>query len=148
MIIDIYNRRLEALTQEASDMAARLLVGGKVPHQELHQDGADTTRLPSGRPELAAYFTREEGENALRQALSGGNSEYNQVGAALSAKIQCDVLLQLQRDMMHRRMSRIRAVALGAAERQDHGSPLGMIRRVLLGVPGLMTTQNVTSGTA
>jgi hypothetical protein len=148
MIIDIYNRRMEALSQEAHDIAQRLLAGGKVPHQELHEEGADSTRLPADRSQLAGYFSREEGESVLRHAMSGGNSQFNQVGEAISAKLQCDLLAQLQRDMIHRRMSRIRAVALGVSERWGQGTPRGMIRRVMLKVPGLMTSQNITSDVA
>lgn len=123
-----FTRLLKILLPQVAEQAADALLNrGKYPGTSLgtKDDPAPDVNNPA---KIAEFFRLNDADKAYVAAMTSTSSEDIKHDAArIAAKLQSDIMSQLERDYKAQHTGRIRMVALQAARRKFHSEPRGPI---------------------
>ena len=131
------DKNFEKLISEVLPYKAKAISDGLVgtrggPPQNLTDEQGIDGFTPGDLDSIKGVFNRADSESLFHKAIAGSDIKYNKLVYKLIAKLQSDLLSQLERDTKLKNMSRIRATAHEASRKRRQSMAGGALINQLL----------------
>ena len=133
---------MDAMREQARRFVAAIVDGAETPRWDDYSHGDTDSPAYFDREATRKHFDVEQAQQMYANAMAGEDG-FNERRCLVAAKLQSDLINQVERDFKMRRMTRIRAQGIETSRRARHAHLKGPIARQLRQAPqGVLDTGN------